>query len=121
MVSNLPILRHVKEVGMTNSPQQSNSLGNASLVLGILSAAMVFGISLCALTGVTQKWIQLVGTPLFVCGGSSAFLGFLGLILGIAGLFGSNRSRATAILGMILGLTGICLFFGTLSLAGGGG
>ena len=106
---------------MSNSPQQSNPLGNASLVMGILSAALVFGIGLCALTGITQKWIQLAGTPLFVCGGSSAFLGFLGLILGVAGLFGSNRTKATAIVGLILGLTGICLFIATLSMAGGGG
>jgi len=90
-------------------------------VLGILSAALVFGIGLCAWTGITQKWIQLPGIPLFVCGGSSAFLGFLGLILGVAGLLGSKHSKVTAILGLILGLTGICLFFGTLSLVGGGG
>jgi len=53
-------------------------LGIASLGLGIASAALVFGIGLWALTGVTQKWVLLFGTPLFVCGGSSAFLGFLG-------------------------------------------
>ena len=76
--------------------QHPNTLGNASLGLGIASAALVFSIGLCALTGVTQKWIQLVGTPLFVCGGSSAFLGLLGVILGLAGLFGKDRHRATA-------------------------
>jgi hypothetical protein len=70
------------------SPRQPNTLGNASLVLGILSSALVFGIGLCAWTGVAQQWIQLAGTPLFVCGGSSAFLGFLGVILGAVGLFG---------------------------------
>jgi hypothetical protein len=95
-----------------------NILGNASLGLGIASSALVFGIGLCALTGVTQKWIQMVGTPLFVCGGSSAFLGFLGAILGLAGLFGKDRSRATAIVGLVLGLAGICLFFTILGLAG---
>ena len=95
---------------------QPNTIGNASLVLGITSAALVFGIGLCALTGVTQQWIQLVGTPLFVCGGSSAFLGFIGAVLGLAGLFGKGRTRATAIAGLALGLTGVCLFAVTLSL-----
>lgn len=95
---------------------QPNTLGNASLGLGIASAALVFGIGLCALTGVSQKWIQVAGTPLFVCGGSSAFLGFLGAILGLAGLFGKNRSRATAIVGLVLGVMGVCLFFVVVSL-----
>ena len=98
--------------------QHPNTLGNASLGLGIASAALVFGIGLCALTGVTQKWVQLVGTPLFVCGGASAFLGFLGAILGLAGLFGKDRSRATAIVGLVLGLAGMCLFFVVVALAG---
>jgi len=102
---------------MSKEPQP-NTLGNASLGLGIASTALVFGIGLCALTGITQKWIQLVGTPLFVCGGSSAFLGFLGAILGLAGLFGRGRSRATAVIGLVLGLVGICLFFAFLALSG---
>jgi len=93
-----------------------NSLGNASLGLGIASAALVFGIGLCALTGVSQRWIQLAGTPLFVCGGSSAFLGFLGALLGLAGLFGKGRSRATAVVGLVLGLGGVCLFFAVLAM-----
>lgn len=96
--------------------QHPNTLGNASLGLGIASAALVFGIGLCALTGVAQEWIQMVGTPLFVCGGSSAFLGFLGVILGLAGLFGKDRSRATAIVGLVFGFIGICMFFTTLAL-----
>jgi hypothetical protein len=95
---------------------QPNTLGNASLGLGIASAALVFGIGLCALAGVSQKWIQIAGTPLFVCGGSSAFLGFLGAVLGLAGLFGKNRSRATAIVGLVLGMIGICLFFVVVSI-----
>jgi hypothetical protein len=36
------------------SPQQSNPLGNSSLVLSILSLALVFGFGLCALTGVAK-------------------------------------------------------------------
>ncbi len=100
---------------MANSPQQPNTLGNASLALGIASAALVFGIGLCALTGLAQNWIQLAGTPLFICGGASAFLGFLALVIGVAGLFGKNRPKAAAIVGLILGLIGMCLFFALLS------
>jgi hypothetical protein len=102
------------------APKQTNTLGNASLALGIASTALVFGIGPCALTGVAQNWIRLVGTPLFVCGGSSAFLGILGSVLGVAGLFGQNRSKATAIVGLVLGLSGACLFIVFLNLVGAG-
>lgn len=97
------------------SPQQPNTLGNASLGLGIASLAFVFGIGLCALVGMRQGWIAAAGTPLFVCGASSAFLGLVAAGLGVGGLFGSNRSRATAIAGLLLGSAGLCLFFGILS------
>ena len=103
---------------MSESPQQSNPLGNASLALGITSAALVFGIGLCAWTGLAQNWIRLAGTPLFVCGGSSAFLGILGFILGVAGLFGKGKSKAAAIVGLILGLIGACMFFAFLAAIG---
>jgi hypothetical protein len=105
---------------MTNSPQQPNTLGNASLGLGIASSALVFSIGLCALTGVAQNWIQLAGAPLFVCGGASAFLGFLSTLLGIAGLFGRDRPKATAIVGLILGIIGLCMFLALLRAASGG-
>ena len=106
---------------MSESPahQQPNTLGNASLGLGIASAALVFGIGLCALTGVNQNWIQLAGTPLFVCGGSSAFLGFLAGMLGVAGLFGKDRPRATAVVGLVLGFTGLCMFVALLRAVSG--
>lgn len=96
---------------MQDNSRTPNTLGNASLALGISSAALVFGIGLCALSGLGHRWLGLAGTPLFVCGGASAFLGFLGAVLGGAGLFGGNRSLATAIAGLILGLMGVCLFF----------
>jgi hypothetical protein len=97
-------------MGESRTPQQPNPLGNASLVLGILSIAMVFGISVCAFTATRQGWIRLGATPLYVCGASSAFLGLVGIGLGGAGLFGADRSRATAIAGLVLGLMGVCLF-----------
>ena len=103
---------------MSDNPKQPNPLGNASLALGIASAALVFGIGLCAWTGLAQNWIRLAGTPLFVCGGSSAFLGFLGVILGVAGLFDKDKSKATAIVGLVLGLVGACMFFAFLSVIG---
>jgi hypothetical protein len=102
------------------APKGPNTLGNASLALGVTSTALVFGIGLCALTGASQDWIRLAGTPLFVRGGSSSFLGFLGAVLGLAGLFGRHRSKATAIVGLVLGLSGVCLFLVFLNLVGRG-
>lgn len=101
------------------TPQNPNPIGNASMWLGVASSALVFGIGLCAWTGVSQNWIRLAGTPLFVCGGASAFLGFLAAILGLAGVFGKDRSRTTAIIGLALGLLGACMFLGLLRAIGG--
>jgi|SRR6185369_13038378 len=98
----------------TPAPQSANTLGNASLGLGIASAALVFGIGLCALVGAQQGWLAAGGTVLFICGASSAFLGLIGAVIGLGGLFGRARSRATAIVGLILNLIGLCLFFGIL-------
>jgi hypothetical protein len=85
------------------------------VALGVASAALVFGIGLCALVGAQQGWLNVGGTPLFVCGASSAFLGFLAAALGTAGLFGRQRTRATAVVGIVLGLLGICLFLGVIA------
>ena len=104
-----------------STQKQPNILGNASLVLGIVSSALVFGIGVCALTGAAQEWIKLASTPLWVCGLSSAFLGFLAAILGIVGLFGKERSRATAVTGLILGIASACLFVIFINALGGGG
>src|SRR3970282_1286811 len=104
------------------SPASSpNPLGNASLALGIASSSLVFGLALCVLTAVRQGWIRLGATPLFVCGASSAFLGLLAIIVGSAGMFGASRSRGTAIVGIVLGVVGICLFFGAAGQMGAGG
>jgi hypothetical protein len=98
-----------------------NPLGNASLALGIASASLVFGLAVCAVTAARQGWIRIGATPLFVCGASSAFLGFLAMAVGAAGLFGAHRSRATAIVGIVLGALGVCLFLGATGQVGAGG
>ena len=92
----------------------SNPLGIASLVLGVAASALVFGIGLCALVGLRQGWVRVAGTPLFVCGGSSAFVGLIGAVTGLAGLFG-QRPKGAAIVGLVLSLLGLCLFFGFLA------
>ena len=97
---------------MTSQP--NNTLGNTSLGLGIASAALVFGIGLCALVGAQQGWLRAGGTVLFVCGASSAFLGLIGVFTGVGGLFGGQRPKATAIVGLILSILGMCLFFSIL-------
>lgn len=105
---------------MGNQPeQQPNMLGNASLALGVASAALVFGIGFCSLVGAGQGWIALAGLPLLVCGFSSAFLGLLGAGLGAAGLFGSG-GRNTAVAGLILSMLGMCLFVFFLAAIRGG-
>jgi hypothetical protein len=98
-----------------------NPLGTASLALGIASSSLVFGLAVCALTAARQGWIRIGATPLFVCGASSAFLGLLAVAVGAAGLFGAHRSRGTAIVGIVLGLVGVCLFLGATGQAGAGG
>lgn len=98
-----------------------NTLGNVSVALGVASISLVFGIGFCAIVGAQQGWLQIAGTPLYICGASSAFLGLLAFGLGLAGLFGAGRSRATAIAGFVLGLAGICLFGILLNAVAGGG
>ena len=93
-----------------NQPPQSNTLGKASLVLGIVGSFFVFLIGLCAGVGKQQGWLQHVGAIFFVLGASSAFLGLLAAVLGFLGLFGRNRSRVVAIAGLILGAFAVLLF-----------
>jgi NAD/NADP transhydrogenase beta subunit len=65
-------------VAANASPQQPNTLGKASLILGIASISLVFGLGLCGLVGGAQ--VPVFVTLLFVCAASSAFLGFIGAI-----------------------------------------
>jgi hypothetical protein len=99
------------------TPPQPNTLGNASLGMGIASAVLVFGIGLCAIVGFSQSpvVVGVLATPLYVCGASSAFLGLIGALVGVGGLFGANRPKAAAVVGIVLGLVGVCLFFMVLA------
>ena len=90
--------------------RQPNTLGKASLVLGILAILFVFSIGLCAGVANQQGWLQAVGTILFLLGGTFAFAGLIAAFLGFAGLFGKNRSRAGAMVGLILGVLALLLF-----------
>jgi riboflavin transporter FmnP len=87
-----------------------NTLGKASLVLGILGSFFVFTVGLCAGVGHAQGWLKHVGALFFVLGGSAAFLGALAVVLGFFGLWGRNRSRVTAIVGLLLGAFAVWLF-----------
>ncbi len=95
--------------------ESSNPLGMASLILGIVAAALVFAVGLVALVTWRSGGLHGVAVPLFVCGGSSAFLGLIGALIGLAGLF-AGRPRGTAIVGLGLSLMGICLFLAFLQL-----
>jgi len=94
---------------------QPNTLGKSSLVLGIIGSFFVVMVGLCAGVGKQNGWLEHVGALLFVVGGSFAFLGLLGRVLGVLGLFGRNRSRATAIAGVILGVFTVILFLAILN------
>jgi len=93
---------------MSLPPQEQNTLGKTSLTLGILSLSFVFGLGLCALAGGIR--VPVVANFLFICGASSAFLGLIGAMVGVGGLFNRAQSRATALVGLALGLGGLCLF-----------
>ncbi len=97
----------------------SDTLGRVSLGLGIASAALVFGIGICAVTGFQGGWLGgPLATVLFICGASSAFLGFLGLLTGLGGLL-TSRGRLVAGLGAGISAVGMCLFAFILSRFGG--
>ena len=103
----------------TNTPTE-DSLGKWSLSLGIASSALVFGMGFCAIVGSSGGWINLVGIPLYICAGSSAFLGLIAAGLGAGGVIGKkDKPRGAAIAGILLGFLGICLFLGFLAALGG--
>ena len=66
-------------------PKEPNTLGKASLWLGITSITLVFGLGVCALAGGAQ--VPVAVNLLFVCAASSAFLGLLAAAVGLGGIF----------------------------------
>src|SRR3990172_3404568 len=96
--------------------QQSNTLGNASLALGIASmaiAGLFTAVSLFALlTGridalEKSRAINLSYALLSTCGEGIAIAG---IVIGIAALFKKDRRKLTAIVGLALNTLGACLF-----------
>jgi hypothetical protein len=85
-----------------------------------ISSAGVWNWTLC-INWINSTLDRAAGTPLFVCGASSAFLGLLAMILGLTGLFSRDRSRATAAAGLVLGFIGFCLFIVVLNMIQSGG
>ncbi len=102
---------------MMNTTLPSNTLGKASLILGILGCFFVFLIGLCAGVGKAQGWLAAVAPIFFVLAASSAFLGFLAVVLGFLGLFGRHQSRGVAIAGLLLGTFAMFLFIAILNAA----
>lgn len=91
-----------------NPPASPNTLGKASLILGIVGSFFVVLIGLCAGVGQQQGWLKAVGPLLGIFGGGFAFLGLIGILLGFLGIF--HRSRGTAIAGLLLSLVTVLLF-----------
>lgn len=91
-------------------PERSNTLGKASLVLGIMSLVLVFFVGSC--TAIVQRQGGRISdfrgfVELF--GGTFALIGLIAVGLGIGGLFGKNRPKATAIMGLIFGLIALLI------------
>ena len=101
----------------TDASTRSNTLGKASLVLGIIGSFFVVLVGLCAGVGHQQGWLKAVGAILFVIGGAFAFLGVVSILLGFLGLFSSPRG--TSIAGLILGLATVWLFLALVQAAQG--
>ena len=93
------------------APQTSNVLGDNSLRLGITSTSITFLILLVSIVSAGSRFFKPASRVLFVADGFGAFLGFLGFVLGFAGLFGANKPRSSSVAGMFLGVLGAALFF----------
>ncbi len=93
----------------SNHTQKFNPLGDASLRLGITASALTFTVNLIAFVSSNAKFFKVLGKIFFIVNGLGAFIGFLAIVLGFAGLFGKNLPRSTSVVGMFLGALGIAL------------
>lgn len=93
-----------------NQPQTINSLGDNSLNLGVTSSSLAFLILLISFVAQDSKFIKIIGRVFFIADGLAAFMGFLAVVLGLAGLFGKNMPRSSSVVGLFLGFLGIGLF-----------
>lgn len=92
------------------APERSNTLGKASLILSIISLILVFFVGSCVSTVKSQGGnVNNVKPFVMLFGGTFVLIGVIGVGLGIAGLFGKDRPRATAIMGLIFGILTLIL------------
>jgi uncharacterized membrane protein len=91
-----------------DSRPPSNTLGKSSLFTGIVASVFMVMIGLCAGVGHEQGWLNNVAAVFLILGGTTAFLGLISVLLGLGGLF--SRRRATAVIGLVLGLFTVLLF-----------
>jgi hypothetical protein len=93
--------------------QRPNTLGTASLVLSIISLVSIFFIGSCVNVIKNQGGNANSVKPFVeLFGGTFALVGLIASGLGMAGLFGRNRARGTAIVGLIIGLASLALDVG---------
>jgi hypothetical protein len=93
----------------TTPPERSNTLGKMSLILGIISLILLFFVGSCVNIFKDRGGnVDSVKPLVQLFGGTFALIAIIATGLGIGGLFGRNRPKATAVMG---------LFFGAVSLA----
>jgi hypothetical protein len=91
-------------------PERSNTLGKASLVLGITSLISIFFVGSCVNVVKSQGGnVSNVKPVVELFGGTFALVGLIAAGLGLVGLFGSNHSKVTAIVGLVLGIASLGL------------
>lgn len=93
-----------------STPERPNPLGKASLILGILSVILTFFVGSCVNLIKSQGGnVQAVRPMVELFGGTFALIGLLAAVLGVGGLFGKKRPRASAIAGLLLAVVALLI------------